>query len=481
MSNPELDKLIKPEKMHGGLKFFLWVAGLTLTVVIAWLAIDLTGLKAWQKHVVAMRSQGIDLEGGVYSTAPVPDEDNNFKEPTLESIAIKAIPLTSAATRLLSPPSPFDPAMPPPLASLLSWDPQGEGMPEAGKLEIENRPKTPGHFILAHYASESNTLARIYAACDRPRSRVDLQYGDWENGGIPDFVQLRKLAQAFSLRARANLAVGDTKAALEDLNVIRRLALMSEGRPTTIVQAMIEVAIAGLMTTVIEEGIQEGALSVQACLELQEQLEFFDLPASYAFSIKKGEIPGVTGQVMNAPDQIMGSFASGPMAYLPKGVFQRNLIVYSETLNDMLSGIDLEKGVVDPSVIDQHDATLQTTFESFSIATFLAKIMIPNLTKATQTAARNQMRIRMARIACALEAFRLEHEVFPEQLEDLSPRFIDPLPADIITGQPPVYHLTGPSEYRLYSVGWNQADDGGEAENDIDWVWLGGQPRTEKE
>lgn len=476
MSNPDLDKLLKPAKMHGGLKFFLWVAGLTLTVVIAWLAIDLTGLQAWRKHVVAMRSQGIELEGGVYQPPPVPDEDNTFKEPTLESIAIRDIPLTSAAIRLLAPPTPFEPTTPPPLASLLSWDPKGEGMPPAEKLEMENRTETPAHFILAHYASESNTLAQIYAACDRPRSRADLQYDDWLNAGFPDFVQVRKLAQSFGLRARANLAVGDTKTALDDLNVLRRLALMSEGRPTTIVQAMIEVAIAGLMVTVIEEGIQEGALSVQACEELRQQLEFFDLPAGLIFAIKKGEIPGVTSRIMEAPARMMSPDEAGPLAVLPKGVFQRNLIVYGESLSEMLSGVDLEKGVVNPTELDQQAAALDTRFQSFSVSTFLARIMIPNLTKATQTAVRIQMRIRMARIACALEASRLEHEVFPEQLEDLSPGFIDPLPADIITGQPPVYRLTGPSEYQLYSVGWNQADDGGEAENDIDWVWKGGQP-----
>ncbi len=479
MSNPELDKILKPEKMHGGLKFFLWIAGLTLTLVIAWFWVDLSGLQAWQKHLVAMRSQGVELEAGSYAPPPVPDAENTFKEPTLESIVIKAISLTSRAESLLAPPTPFEPTMPLTLASLQSWELEGEGLPDAEDLAIEGRPATPARFILDHYRSQTNLLAQIYAACDRPRSRPDLQYGDWENGGIPDFVSVRRLAQTFGLRARANLAVGDTKAALEDLNVMRRLALMSEGRPTSLVQAMVETAIAGLMVSVIEEGIQEGALSVQACSELQQQLEFFDLPASLVFSLKKGEIPGVTSMILNASPQAFAQDA-GALVYLPEGIFHRNLIVYGETVLDLMSGIDLEQGSIDPKEIDRHDATLQTKFQSFSVNTFIAKLAVPSLSKAVQTSARIQMRIRMARIACALEAFRLEHDIFPENLEDLSPKFIDQIPNDTVTGKPPIYRLTGPSEYQLYSVGWNLTDDGGEGEGEKDWVWQGGLP-VEKE
>jgi hypothetical protein len=61
------------------------------------------------------------------------------------------------------------------------------------------------------------------------------------------------------------------------------------------------------------------------------------------------------------------------------------------------------------------------------------------------------------------------------------PEFITQLPHDVITGQPLNYRRTDDNQYLLYSVGWNQTDDGGvpglaksgEAIDQMtgDWVW----------
>ena len=61
------------------------------------------------------------------------------------------------------------------------------------------------------------------------------------------------------------------------------------------------------------------------------------------------------------------------------------------------------------------------------------------------------------------------------------PEFIPQLPHDVITGQPLNYHRTADGQYILYSVGWNQTDDGGALgltesgtgikQTEGDWVW----------
>ncbi len=87
----------------------------------------------------------------------------------------------------------------------------------------------------------------------------------------------------------------------------------------------------------------------------------------------------------------------------------------------------------------------------------------------------------MARTACALERYRLANSVCPETLDALAPRFIEKLPHDIINGQPLHYHQIDDGKFLLYSVGWNETDDGGvvvlstggrvvEIANG-DWVW----------
>jgi hypothetical protein len=61
------------------------------------------------------------------------------------------------------------------------------------------------------------------------------------------------------------------------------------------------------------------------------------------------------------------------------------------------------------------------------------------------------------------------------------PEFLSQLPHDVINGQPLKYRRTADGQYLLYSVGWNQTDDGGalglnQSGEGIDvklgdWVW----------
>jgi hypothetical protein len=81
---------------------------------------------------------------------------------------------------------------------------------------------------------------------------------------------------------------------------------------------------------------------------------------------------------------------------------------------------------------------------------------------------------KMAGIACALELHRREHGEYPEQLEELVPKFLPSLPSDPCGGKPLRYRREGKGDYYLYSVGANFRDDGGTkgAEpHDPDWRW----------
>jgi hypothetical protein len=88
--------------------------------------------------------------------------------------------------------------------------------------------------------------------------------------------------------------------------------------------------------------------------------------------------------------------------------------------------------------------------------------------------------VDLARVACALERYRRAHAEYPETLEVLAPQFIEKLPHDITNGQPLKYRRSEDGQFVLYSVGWNETDDGGivalkktgslDSEKG-DWVW----------
>ena len=63
-------------------------------------------------------------------------------------------------------------------------------------------------------------------------------------------------------------------------------------------------------------------------------------------------------------------------------------------------------------------------------------------------------------IALALAGYHSDHGVYPKNLKDLVPKYVDQLPEDMFTGDPFHYKRKGKG-YLLYSVGLNTKDDGG--------------------
>ena len=56
---------------------------------------------------------------------------------------------------------------------------------------------------------------------------------------------------------------------------------------------------------------------------------------------------------------------------------------------------------------------------------------------------------------------------YPDKLEDLIPRWVEPvmITKDVMSGEELKYRQLGKNDYKLYSVGWNETDDGGVVSN----------------
>jgi hypothetical protein len=91
----------------------------------------------------------------------------------------------------------------------------------------------------------------------------------------------------------------------------------------------------------------------------------------------------------------------------------------------------------------------------------------------TQRYAYAQAALDLVVTACAVERYRIARRQLPEALDELVPDWIDRGPVDVIDGRPLRYRRLDRNRYVLYSVGWNQTDDGGRvAERDRRiWSW----------
>jgi hypothetical protein len=113
---------------------------------------------------------------------------------------------------------------------------------------------------------------------------------------------------------------------------------------------------------------------------------------------------------------------------------------------------------------------------------WLSQMAIPGFAKALEKLALIQTFVNQGRIVCALERCRKARGEYPGSVADLAPQFIEQLPVDVINGGPMQYRRTNDGKFLLYSVGWNETDEGGtpaltgdpSAKPDFtrgDWVW----------
>jgi hypothetical protein len=122
-------------------------------------------------------------------------------------------------------------------------------------------------------------------------------------------------------------------------------------------------------------------------------------------------------------------------------------------------------------------ASLDNSVSKGPVRYFMKSVALP-IFNSIKKFSYQQVQIDEARIASRLERYRLAHGSYPDKLEALVPEYGE-LPHDVMNGQPYHYKLNPDGTYMIYSVGWDQKDDGGQLgekspyhnSDNLDWVW----------
>jgi hypothetical protein len=172
---------------------------------------------------------------------------------------------------------------------------------------------------------------------------------------------------------------------------------------------------------------------------------------------------------------------------MPKGWVYHSKIVLSQMDQQWLSSVvDEARQTVSPQQALQVKSTIDATLQS-GVFNLLPRVLVPALGNYSKKSAAGQNTVNLARTAIALERYRLVHGEYPEALDALAPQFMAQVPHDVIGGQPLKYRREADGRFVLYSVGWNEKDDGGTvalkdflpsdmspavtSPDEGDWVW----------
>jgi hypothetical protein len=369
-------------------------------------------------------------------------------------------------------------------ADLTGWAAAIQGTNADGTAAQITDPAEAASIILDNMKSCEATLAELESASQRPYCRFNIPYEEIANPQVLEalvqhLAAIKGVYQVLSLHAEAEMARGRSEQALKDIEVMFRVDDGLKEEPAIISQ-LVRYAGAAILLQPVGEGLAEHRWSEAQLGVLQERLQRTDLIASTVLGLY-GERDIWSNQMFDRGEVLSGVFPG----LFPWGRLEQ-LNINRMFQATVLPRIDVAAREINPSVSQACDARFQVSegsgLHAFFQHSIMAKMMLPAFSRVAQKTAFAQSEVDMAMISCALERYRLAEGRYPDALNDLVPRFAARLPHDIINGQPMKYRRTEDGRFVLYSVGWNEKDDGGivaatktkPPRQDVlqgDWVW----------
>ena len=501
-----------------GIRGVLIVSAWTITVVALLYGIEnWRGRRAWKKHEQQLLARGEQLDFKAFLLRPVPDEQNFAATPFIASWSIKnntdsniwQDTFEEVATHIPSrrAPSRRD------FIDLVAWQMAVEALragtlEKAGNFQSDKRDpqsrKTAALAILEWMQDGEAAIAEMRAASARPYARYPIEFKEdpWSMA-FPHLPRVKTACRRLQLSASAELAAGQSTEALEDIKLLLYVADSIKDEPF-VISYLVRIVCREMAIHTVWEGLAQRAWSEAQLEELQRRLDERDFLKALSRNLKAEHAAGIMtpdlirkfgiNYVMGLGDMLDAQYAlNRPLTKLfgnlvPSGWLYQEKFNYSRLFHMQQQALLDEAGAVRPRIspveikaaagkMEQELAYKFRFASSVFNHTVFAGLLLPALGNISMRAATGQTSTDHASLACAVERYRLAHGTFPENLDRLVPQFMAQLPNDLLTGEPYKYRRTDGGQFILYSVGWDEADDGGTPGERLydpkqgDWVW----------
>ncbi|HWD94029.1 MAG TPA: hypothetical protein VG938_16985 [Verrucomicrobiae bacterium] len=481
------------------------LAAIVMLIVLFYIEEDVRGKIAWNKFKRAAEANGEKFNLADVIPPPVPDEENFAMTPLL-SAALDYEPSSGGVHRR-------DANAYQHLSNIRINLGRASGNARAPEMGGENTlvdlkaaadfyrgnasyPQSAssadaGEVVLTALNKFAPDLEELReASAHRPYSRFPIDYGHEPSFAIllPHLAELKGIGLVCDLRVVAELETHRTADAFADLQLGFRMADSVHGEPI-LIDHLVRLALLNAALQGVREGLARQAWTDANLVDFEKYLASIDLLVDYKQTMRGERNLNLAGiDFLRRHSSKSGSFMSASdkstdhaLTLMPSGWYYRNMVLIADCYQIyLLPSVNESNRTVSPKLGDVMLRELgKRPTGPYNI---FAKMLIPAYNKASQRSARTQTLVDEARIACALERYRMEHNDFPDALTALVPQFIPKIPNDLFDGQPLRYQKNPDGTYILYSIGWNQRDDGGITvrtsgstphmdPNNGDWVW----------
>ncbi len=475
---------------------FLLVLLVTLVVLAgAWFSYQ--GRREWEATKTALLKRGELLSYEGLIPLSVPPEENFFADPMWEpnvngQIDLLALQITPDEAAQLK-------ARFPGVADLVKEGNRWEVVQNVGRrAKDRNMTQAEADMVLAVLRPVQGDFDTLRRLAVRPEARFPVDYSKGISMELPHVHALFKAGLMLHRRSQAEAVLGQTDLSVDDILLILRLAHTLDDEPV-LISFLVAISLDSLALDAIEKLVPTwSATQVQ---RVERALGQSDVLKQMTKAILGGRAS--VNQLMDQLKQAsLGEFvrtlqlinSEVALEYPPPNSTACFFLAYrfaflegdrarlNQMFQRLLDCLEKEPMVLRPDyegLYSDLERELRGWNRSRYIITYIEtsalKYILPR-------AASVETRIRQARIACVIQRYALTEKALPSSLNQVLPHYLERIPVDIVNGEPMRYRSNG-KDYVLWSIGWNEKDDGGEAysgeqspEKKLDWVWKGRLP-----
>ena len=317
---------------------------------------------------------------------------------------------------------------------------------DTNEFPIAAQPQSPANDVLFALSNFDSAIEELRQASLLPFSRFPLNYTANSPTEIffPHWAALKSCDSVLSLRAIAELDDGQLDKALADVRLMLYLADSIRNEPSEY-SFEEQMSLVNIAVQPIWEGLARRQWSADQLTAIEKDLARIDAVKDYGFAMRAGlafnlktleylRTEGRTNAITDWNDHTMW-IPTVLFRLSPRGWFYLNERATATVFEAALpTTAEAEQRILSPEISDRFGRAENVEGDWHRIPPNFWLAFVPPLPSQAMNSARVQAGVDMARIACALERYRLTHDEYPQTLDALAPQFIESIPNDIING-----------------------------------------------
>lgn len=341
--------------------------------------------------------------------------------------------------------------------------------------------------LLALYQPVSELMDQVAEAlAERPFAHFPIA---WEDGLIMDSPHLfaaLKIADSFRLRATLRSYTGDAAGAAADIIGTLRLG-HAIGQDPVLIAFLVESSIQMAAIEVLWDVLARHEFREEDLASIEEELSGIEAHGKRVLTVIRIE----RAFLLSLLDDIQNGVHAGG-----RSADHKPLARYWLSANRLAICKDFHASILAPDGVLAGRASLEGAQRYRDLQEerrkgikkfiFALSMVSASMDGVVEKSLQVEAELANARIAVALERYRLSHGSYPAHLRQLSPAFLGEIPTDLINQRPVEYRLKTDGTPLIYQWGFNGQDDGGlprrEPEvGDFVWQYSSAAPIKERE